>query len=532
MSTGMNMKWLKSHACFLGTVPLICQALNAQTTNSKPNIILIVADDLGFSDLGCYGGEINTPVLDSLANRGLRFSQFYNAARSCPSRASLLTGLYPHQTGMGDMVYSTMNKKGIPSYQSQINRQSVTIAEVLEDAGYHTLMSGKWHIGDSVLDWPINRGFDRYFGLISGASSYFDVSKEANAGSMRILASNDRQIKTVSPNFYMTEAITDSALSMINSISDNKPFFLYLAYTAPHWPLQARQKDIDLYKGKYDIGWDKIRYQRYLKQQNLHLFEKDPGFSDRNEDVPDWISFGNKELASQRMEVYAAMVHSLDREIGRLLQMLKEKNIDKNTLIIFLSDNGACSEDGVMGFDRFKNGEKPGGVDSFQSYGESWANACNSPFRYFKQFTHEGGISNPAIFYYPNVIKNTGSISNRRAHFMDIMATILDVSGTKYPKTYKGNKIIPSESISLLPVLKDKKAKQHKYLAWEHEGNKAITMGEWKCVKDRHRDWEMYNIKENRSETHNIKELYPIRFKKMMKIYNEWEKRVGVVEFE
>ncbi|MDD2798041.1 MAG: arylsulfatase [Bacteroidales bacterium] len=500
--------------------------------NDRPNIVLILADDLGFSDLGCYGSEINTPIVDSLANNGIRFSNFYNSARSCPSRASLLTGLYPHQAGMGDMVYSAMNKKNISGYQSKINNRCVTIAEVLKGNGYHTLMSGKWHLGDSIAGWPTRRGFDKYFGLISGASNYFNISKKANAGSERILASNEKRIATVSSDFYMTEAITDSAVAMINSIADDKPFFLYLSYTAPHWPLQARQSDIDQYKGKYDIGWDKIRQERYQKQLKIHIFDKDPGYSDRNEDVPLWDSLPDKSLAASKMEVYAAMVHSLDREVGKLLNYLKQQNLDQNTLVIFLSDNGACHEDGVLGFDRFNNGEPVGGANSFQSYGESWANVCNAPFRYFKQFTHEGGISNPAIFYWPEHIKPKGFVTKERAHLMDVMATILDVTNIKYPKTYNGNEIIPSNGVSLLPVLKGEKTSNRKYLAWEHEGNKAIMAGDWKCVKERHGNWELYNLSRDRAERFNLISKYPHKAIKLIKEYERWEKKVGVVEFE
>ncbi len=517
---------------FSGSIATIATPVAGKTLTEKPNIILILADDMGFSDLGCYGGEIQTPVLDSLAANGLRYNSFYNSARSCPSRASLLTGLYPHQAGMGDMVYSTMNKKGLPGYQSQLNRQSVTIAEVLKTVGYHTFMSGKWHLGDSLPDWPTQRGFDRYFGLISGASNYFNLSKEANAGSIRILASNNSQITEVSPDFYMTEAITDSALSMIAGTADNEPFFMYLAYTAPHWPLHANQKDIDIYKGKYDIGWDSIREHRYNKQKTLKLFDNETGLSVRNETVPAWNVYADKGIATRKMEIYAAMVHTMDREIGRLLEHLKQTGKDKNTIIIFLSDNGACDEHGVAGFDRMNNGTIPGSAASFLSYGASWANACNAPFRYFKQQTYEGGITNPAIIYWPEVIKNKGSIVADKTHLVDILPTVIEISGSKYPSVYNGNQITKPEGESLVPDFEGKKLQKHKFLAWEHEGNKAIIVGDIKCVKHRNGNWEMYDLKKDRIESINIIDKNKSKFRKILRKYKSWEKRVGVVEFE
>ncbi len=515
-----------------GTMAVFIQPVPAKNPQKAPNIIVILADDMGFSDLGCYGSEILTPNIDSLANNGIRFANFYNGARSCPSRASLLTGLYAHKAGMGDMVYSGMNKKGLPAYQNHLSNNTITIAELLKQKDYHTFMSGKWHLGDSLPNWPANRGFDRYFGLISGASNYFDISTPANAGTKRVLATGNTEIESTPEGFYITKAITDSAINMINSVRDEKPFFLYLSYTAPHWPLQAEAEDIAKFKGFYDNGWDEIRHKRLEKLNTTGLFSEKLVLSERNETVPEWNICADKPTAIRKMEVYAAMIYRMDAEIGKLLRELKSKGLDKNTIIFFMSDNGACEEHGTFGFDRMKNNSEIGTEKSFVSYGASWANVCNTPFRYFKEKTYEGGIRNPAIVYWPALANRKSSVVEKQTHLMDILPTITEITGAKYPDKYNGHNIPKMDGISFLADLKGQNGKKHRFLAWEHEGNKAIIMGDFKCVKHRNGNWEMYNLKNDKTETINIIENNKKRFNKMMGMYANWEKSNGVVEFE
>lgn len=515
-----------------GTLGVFTQTVSAKNAQTTPNIIVILADDMGFSDLGCYGGEILTPNIDSLANNGIRFANFYNGARSCPSRASLLTGLYPHKAGMGDMVYSNMNKKGLPAYQNHLSNNTITIAELLKQKDYHTFMSGKWHLGDSLPNWPANRGFDRYFGLISGASNYFDISTPANSGTKRVLVTGNTEIESTPEGFYLTKAITDSAINMIKSVRDNKPFFLYLSYTAPHWPLQAEAEDIAKFKGFYDNGWDEIRHKRLEKLKTTGLFSEKLVLSERNETVPAWNLCADKPTAIRKMEVYAAMIYRMDAEIGKLLRELKSKGLDENTIIFFMSDNGACEEHGTFGFDRMKNNSEIGTEKSFVSYGASWANVCNTPFRYFKEKTYEGGIRNPAIVYWPALTNRKSSVVEKQTHLMDILPTIAEITGAKYPDKYNGHNIPKMDGISFLADLKGQNRKRHRFLAWEHEGNKAIIMGNFKCVKHRNGNWEMYNLKNDKTETINIIENNKKQFNKLMKMYAHWEKSNGVVEFE
>lgn len=506
---------------------------SAAQQSPKPNIILILVDDMGFSDLGCYGSEIRTPNLDSLSERGLRFNQFYNGARSCPTRASLLTGLYAHQSGMGHMTDSHLNQKGLPAYRPAINQNCVTLAEALKPAGYTTLMSGKWHIGEERPHWPTDRGFDRFYGMLSGASSYYSVTPEANNGKDRIFANDTTKITTFDSTFYMTDAITDSALVMVDKAAGS-PFFLYLAYTAPHWPLHAPNEDIEKVRGRYDGGWDSLRNERYNRLKHTGLFKKLPALSPRDPDVPAWDSLSEKDkiTAIARMEVYAAMIEHLDASIGQVLAKLKEKNIDKNTLVIFLSDNGACAENGPIGADWYKNGTVPGGPNSFQSYGRGWSNASNTPFRLHKQYTHEGGITTPAIFYWQEGIEGSGRVVSSPAHIVDIMPTFCELAGVNYPANYNGNPIIPGPGLSLVPVMKSKQAAKHDFLAWEHQGSKAVLRDNWKLVMQRGGQWELFNIAKDRTELNNLVNQNPEKVAELTTLWQQWANQCGVVEYK
>lgn len=503
---------------------------------SRPNIILILADDMGYSDIGCYGSEIRTPNLNRLASQGIRMTRFYNASRSCPTRASLLTGLYQHQAGVGDMVKDL----GYPSYQGYLNNQCVTIAEALKLNGYNTYMSGKWHVGSGPENLPRKRGFDRYFGLIDGAGSYFNkVSYKANQPAPRWML-DDEDFNAPDSGFYLTDAIGDYAISFLQEeTGKDEPFFLYLAFTSPHWPLHALPEDISRYRGKYMKGWDQLRQERYDRMLSMGILDESIKLSPRDSDSPEWNTLSDKEkdMWDLRMAVYAAMIDRMDQNIGRVLKQLEKMGDLDNTIVIFLSDNGGCHE--VLTTQRKVTGlfGLPGNPDSFDSYEIPWANVSNTPFRMFKHWVHEGGISTPFIAWYPGLIPD-GRVIRQAGHITDIMPTLMDITGSSYPLEYKGNKILPNEGISLLRALKGKKIRRQNPIFWEHEGNRAVAKGDWKIVSSydtrakKFNKWELYNIKKDRSELNELSATYPARLKRMVKLYDKWAYRVGVVSRE
>ncbi len=493
---------------------------------SKPNIVLIMADDMGFSDIGCYGGEIHTPNLDHLAAGGLRFTQFYNAARCCPTRASLLTGLYPHQAGIGHMV----GNKGYPAYQGYLNNRCVTIAEALKLAGYTTLMSGKWHVGEERPHWPVDRGFDRHFGLISGGGNYFDITKTKAKGVKRKMALDDKPYTPPKEGFYMTDAFGDHAVEFIDEHSrSGKPFFLYLPFTAPHWPLHAWPEDIAKYKGKYLKGWDNLRQERYNRMVKMGIINSDWKMSPRDTTTWPWDQEKNKELLDLKMAVYAAQIERMDHNIGKVLDKIKQLGKAENTLVMFLADNGGCAEGGPVGFDNRNNGLPPGGVDSYMSYGLSWANASNTPFRRYKHWVHEGGISTPLIAHWPAVISKGGAITDQPGHIIDIMATCLDVAGVNYPAEHKAKTLVPLEGKSLLPVFEGTIRPGHEAIFWEHEGNRAIRQGKWKLVAIHGKAWELYDLEQDRTELDNLADKYPEKVIELKSLYEIWAKRCDVL---
>lgn len=499
----------------------------------RPNIVIIMADDMGYSDVGCYGGEVNTPNIDKLAKNGIRFTQFYNTSRCCPTRASLLTGLYPHQAGMGGMVAAKNDPKKPPAYQGYLNDKCVTIAEVLKVAGYTTLMSGKWHVGEFRPHWPTNRGFDKYFGLISGGANYYDITKTKAKGVVRKMAINDMPYKPPKEGFYMTDAFTDRAVKFINeNTSPKKPFFLYVAYTAPHWPLHALPEDIAKYKGKYLKGWDELRKERYQRMVKMGLVDKGWKLSSRDEGAPAWesLSEDKKKQMDLKMAVYAAQIDRMDQGIGRIIESLEEKGQLDNTLILFLSDNGACAETGEFGFDRRKNGLPPGGVDSYMSYGLSWANASNTPYRRYKKLVHEGGVATPLIAHWPNRIKDRGAFRKQASGVIDLMPTCIELAKAKYPAEYKGKNILPPEGKSLVPAFYGK-AVQKRTLFFEHMGNKAVRKGKWKLVAENKGKWELYDLEADRTETNDLVERFPQKAKELISLWNAWAKKVGVKQF-
>ncbi|WP_262245742.1 arylsulfatase [Parapedobacter soli] len=499
---------------------------------NRPNIILILADDMGFSDLGSYGAtRIRTPVLDSLAYHGLRFTQFYNGAKCCPTRASLITGLYPHQTGVGGMVAAHDIPPPVPNgpYQGYLNRNCVTIAEVLRETGYSTLMAGKWHVGENRPHWPTDRGFDKYFGLISGAANYFDITKTVWKGVKRKMAFNDSLYTPPKEGFYMTDAITDYAIRFLEEETGKRnPFFLYLSYTAPHSPLQALESDINKYEGQFDIGWDRLKRERLGRMQELGLFEGHDLFSVLERDAALlWDNVENKRDMASKMEVYAAQIDRMDQGIGRILTQLNKMGKDKNTLILFLSDNGASPAGGYSGFDFGQNGYQCGHEDSYMSYGQGWANLSNTPFRSYKGHMYDGGICTPFIAYWPSEIK-AAQITQQPGYVVDIMKTLCDVGRATYPSEFADNPITPTPGRSLLPIFRGEELKEPEFMFWEHGGNRGLRHGNLKLVGDFESPWELYDLSKDRFETHDLAISNHDQVSRLDTIYESWARKVGV----
>jgi arylsulfatase len=517
----------------------------------KPNILLILNDDMGYSDIGCYGGEIETPNLDRLAAQGLRFSQFYNTARCSPSRASLLTGLHPHQTGIGVLTYN----QGPEGYAGDLNRHCVTIAEVLKANGYHTYMSGKWHVAGSLVEpsdsWPLQRGFDEFFGTIIGAGSFYDPNTLTRGNdNIEEEAARDKE-------FFYTDAISDQAVEYIRKHQAGQgdaPFFQYVAYTAPHWPLHAHESDIRKYRGRFDSGWDRLREERLERLVHSGILEAAWKLSGRDPGQPEWNQAQHKEWLLRCMEVYAAQIDRMDQGIGRIVQALEDTGQLEDTLLIFLADNGACAEDIPEGVTvdelvnnlmiakshtrdgvevRFGNNPQimPGPEDTYQSYGTAWANLSNTPFRLYKHWIHEGGISTPMIFHWPNGIAEKGGIRHTPGYLPDIMATILDITGIAYPAERDGERIAPLEGSTLQPVFEQDRADRPP-MFWEHEGNAAVRIGKWKLVRKYPDPWELYDMEADRTELNDLAALHPERVQEMAAKYEEWAARCGVIPRE
>lgn len=413
-----------------------------------------------------------------------------------------------------------VNQRPVPAYQGFLNEHCVTIAEALRPSGYHPLMSGKWHVGEHRPHWPTDRGFEHYFGLIDGASNYWRLEAP------RQMALDDKPYKPEG-KFFMTDAIADHAIDMLSEYSGKPdPYFLYVAFTAPHWPLHAWPKDIAKYRGKYKTGWDHLRQERYARQLRMKLIDTKWKLSERDPQVPTWASIPNKDDFDLRMAVYAAQVDNMDQNIGRILAKVKQSGQEDNTLILFLADNGGCHEEKIKGE---KPEVPPGPADSFTSYSRNWANVSNTPFRMFKHWVHEGGISSPLIAYWPAVIRRA-SVHHQPAHVTDIMATCLDLARAEYPKTYKGQPITPLEGESLRPTFEGKPRAGHEAYYWEHEGSRAIRRGKWKLVSKIPDDtWELYDMETDRTETHDLLAAEPERAKQLQTMYQTWADRVGVV---
>ncbi len=515
----------------------------------RPNIIVILVDDMGYSDIGCFGSEIRTPNLDSLAAGGLRFSQMYNSARCCPSRAALLTGLNPHQAGVGHMVANL----GVTEYQGYLRENAVTVAEALKASGYSTFMCGKWHVGGdyNLADadsWtpsaptnpiPTQRGFDRYFGILTGAGNFYFP---------KTLMDQDTLVPLDMDDFYLTDAISDSAVKMIGEAADgDAPFFMYVAYTAPHWPLHALEEDIARYEGRYRSGWDELRTSRHERLKGMGIVDEKWEISPRDVDSPPWGDAPDHDWEDIRMAVYAAQIDRVDQGVGRILATLRANGQEQDTLIMFLSDNGGCAEflaedsslpqpsrysganpDGTPVTIGNVRGLRPGGAQTFMSYDLPWANASNTPFRRFKRWTHEGGISTPFIMSWPARIREQG-IVHSPIHLIDVMPTCLDAAGAAHPTERAGQQTMPLEGESLVPAITRGGWRRERPIFWEHEGSRAVRQGEWKLVSAVGGGWELYNIDEDRTELNDLRGRNRPKSDELERLYAEWAERCGVL---
>jgi arylsulfatase A-like enzyme len=545
---------------------LVFAAAACTSAATHPNIIIIMADDMGFSDVGCFGGEVRTPNIDKLAAGGVRLTQFYNNARCCPTRASLLTGLYPHQAGVGAMCQDL----GFPGYRGELNDRCVTIAEALGQAGYDTAMVGKWHLsnltvspateaalaksilnyetdapispGGSTKSWPIHRGFREMWGTIVGVNSFYNPWSFVH---------NETPVRPPK-DFYYTDFITDKSVELIDGFArakERKPFFLYVAHTAPHWPMQAREEDIKKYESVYQKGWEKLRDERYARLVELGIIQPQWKLAPRETDRPErdpvigWDDAKHHAWEVRRMATYAAMIDEMDQGIGKIVGKLDELGIANNTLILFLSDNGACAENVAPNWydvpTKTRDG-KPihvgndgpalmaGPEETFMSYGPLWANVSNAPFRSFKHFVYEGGISAPLVAHWPDGIVRKGELEATVGHVIDILPTCLDAAGIAYPKEFEDRDILPVEGTSLLPTMRGTGTGKARMLFWEHEGNRAVRDGDWKLVASHRQAWHLYNMKADRTELNDLAAAEPEREAAMANQYDAWAARCGV----
>jgi arylsulfatase len=537
----------------------------AATAAPKPNFVVLLSDDMGYSDVGCYGGEIATPNLDTLAAQGLRFTQFYNTGRCCPTRASLLTGLHPHQTGVGHM----MEDRGHDGYRGDLNRRCVTLAEALRPAGYRTYAVGKWHVTPgasakalaSTHNWPRQRGFDRFYGTIHGAGSFWDPSALVRDNQLLTVA-NDPEYQR--EPFYYTDAISDHAVRFLREHARDhggQPFLLYVAYTAAHWPMHAKESDIARYRGHYDAGYAATRQARLTKLKELGLLDANWTPAPL---AGDWGKVKDREFEARCMEVYAAMVDCMDQGIGRIVAELRQHQQLEDTLLFYLQDNGACAETVGRGTNapprpaqpplmpmapdesqfgsvprqtregwpvRQGYGVLPGPPDTYIAYGREWANVSNTPFREYKHWVHEGGIATPLIVHWPAGIPpaRRNTLVHEPGQLPDIMATCLAAAGAAYPAEFNGAKILPLEGRSLLPALAGQPIERDG-LFWEHEGNRAVRVGPWKLVaKERTGPWELYDLAADRTEMHNLAAEQPERVRDLATQWESWARRAPVL---
>jgi arylsulfatase A-like enzyme len=516
------------------------------TSTVRPNVVLIVADDLGFSDIGCYGGEVSTPALDGLARAGVRFSQFYNTARCSPSRASLLTGLHPHQTGIGILT----NDDRPSGYPGSLNERCLTVAELLASEGYATFLSGKWHLCSDVWNpnpaWPTRRGFQRFYGTLTGSGSYYWPGTLTRG-------EQSAEHEPLGREFYYTDAISTEAAGFVRRHrhdAPDQPFFLYVAYTAPHWPLHAPEEEIEKYDDTFQDGWDVLRERRMERLVKAGLLGGDVRLSDRDPTQPAWREEEDKAWELRRMQAYAAQVDRMDQGIGHLVGSLKDTAAFENTLVVFLSDNGASCEELPLGeLEEFRRRSdtvriatrdgravrignspdvSPGGEDTYASYGQAWANLSNTPFRYYKRWVHEGGIATPLIVHWPDGGLGDGTIVTDPFQLVDFLPTVLDAVGVGYPARFGDRDVLPLEGRSMLGAMRGARVGEAT-LYWEHTGNCAVRRGRWKLVREYPNGWELYDITHDRSEIVDVSAEHPDVVAELAGAFDAWATRVGVI---
>jgi arylsulfatase A-like enzyme len=513
----------------------------------RPNVVLILADDLGFSDVGCYGGEISTPNIDAIASSGVRFAQFYNTARCSPSRASLLTGLHPHQAGIGILT----NDDRPRGYPGTLNDRCLTVAEILGAAGYATGLVGKWHLASDMVNpndaWPTRRGFGYFYGTLTGCGSYFQPGT---------LTRNETNIEDepLGRDYYYTDAITDEADRFIRQhAGGDGPFFLYAAYTAPHWPLHACPEDVERYRGRFAKGWDELRQERMRRLRDAGILADEAALSERDPTQPAWDQEPDPEWQQRRMEAYAAQVDRMDQGVGRILQALSESGVRDDTVVIFLSDNGASPEtlplideetfrhrgdifrktarDGRLVRLGNEPDTVPGPEDTYASYGRAWANLSNTPFRFYKRWLHEGGISAPFVASWPSGGLAVGFVCQTAYQLTDVLPTILEITAVSMPADYPGRRPQPLEGRSMLPALRGHHTEDGT-LYWEHTGNAAVRRGRWKLVREYPGPWELYDMATDRSELNDVAEQQPDVVAELTELWERWARRVGVIAWE
>ena len=534
---------------------LVIAASIPASAADRPNIIVVLMDDLGYSDLGCYGGEIDTPNIDALAAGGVRFESFYNSARCCPSRASLMTGLYPPQTGIASFTTRQPHATRGAAYLGRLNDRCVTLGETLGSAGYSSYYVGKWHLHNET--GPTQRGFDEFFGYT------FDHSHDQwDAGFYeRLPAGRKKEIDRPQGEFYATDVFNEYALEFIRQGQKrDQPWFLFLGHSSPHFPVQAPPESADKYFDTYMRGWDVLRQERFARMKRIGLIDgKRWTFTERSlvpvdrDDIangfpgqpnPAWDSIEKPRRMdlARRMSLFAAMVEHVDRGIGEIVKHLKKTNEFDNTVIMLLSDNGACYEWGPYGFDqRSREGltilhtgddlRKMGGPGTYHSYGSAWANLGNTPFRLYKHFTTEGGTASPFIAHWPSGIRKTGGWVRERGHIVDVMPTLRAIAGAAYPSDFAGRDVQPEEGLNLLPVFNGKRLPKRP-IYFEHQEARAVIQGDWKVVWGKRMpweiEWELYNLKNDRSETTNLAERYPNRVKQLAAQWEQYAKRTGI----
>jgi arylsulfatase len=497
-------------------------------TTTRPNVIVILADDMGYSDIGCFGGEIATPNIDRIGREGVRFSHFYNTARCSPSRASLLTGRHPHETGIGILT----DDERPTGYAGSLDPRFPTLAERFSAEGYATCLSGKWHLSNTPDkpdgSWPTRRGFDEFYGIMPGADDYFHPRA--------LWRGEERQAPPTEAGYYFTDAISDHAASFVSDHAGRDPFFLYLAYTAPHWPLHAPEETVEHYAHTFDEGWDALRPRRLERLVAEGILPAATELTERDPSQPAWDDVADPAWESRRMAVYAAQVEHMDRGVGRVLDALDAAGIADDTIVLFLSDNGACAEempppDAVHFRERqpsatpdgrpIEIGNEPSivpGPDSvFASYGPAWANLSNSPFRLYKRWVHEGGISTPLLARWPNGL-GPGRIVHEPYQLTDVTPTLLEATGMDP---------VEGPGVSMLPVARGERPHDEHTLVWEHIGNAAIRRGRWKLVREALQDWELYDIVADRSELHDRAAEQPELVADLAAAWQQWADSVG-----